>query len=310
MAEQKLDFDSADFDWSAYLASRPPYPESLYNIIFDHHKANSDKWEYAYDMGTGVGVVAAQLSSRFEHITASDPSSHHISVAPSFVLPRIKQQNVEFLQCKAEDFSKMTTNSVDLITIAEAVMYTEYPQLIASASYLLRSGGTFAAWVYDIVPRLVDHASSEQDEVQTKIYQVFDTMVSFVVSKLGTAIPPLKLWSEMTDLKFDRNEWTIVRRLYWKRHRKFGEWISTLIDENSVTNQVKPWEGVEEHEESCMIVRNVDMNWLRVYLDALYPNVRMSEACPNELAALERMMQNGKRVDLAFSTSLVLATKR
>lgn len=197
MAGITSNFDSADFDWSAYLASRPPYPESLYKIIFDHHKANGNKWEHAYDMGTGVGIVAAHLSSRFEHVTASDPSSHNISAAPSFVLSQIKRRNVEFLQCKAEDVLRLAAQSVDMITIGEAIMYTEYPELIASASHLLRPGGTFAGWVYDIVPRVAVQTPSEQDEVQTKIYQLYDTMLSFFKSTLGTAIPALKLWSAM-----------------------------------------------------------------------------------------------------------------
>lgn len=302
-------YSSTDFDWSAYLASRPQYPQSLYNTIFEHHQKYSNKWNHAYDMGTGVGVVAWELASRFEQITASDPSSHHLSAA------RAKQPNIQFLQCRAEDVSQLQANSIDLITIAEAIHYTDSSRTIASAAHLLFPGGTFATWAYDIVPRINTGPDAESNEIQTQIYRVFDPWLAALESKVrptdpNTIRPGVKLWSDMIDLRFDRKEWTHIRRLHWKRHREFGEYVATQIDQSPVMNCQQPWERVEEQEESCMIVRDADMGWIRAYLDSLYPGLIMSEACPEEIAALETMMQNGRKVDLAFTTSLVLATKR
>lgn len=311
MSKSAFDFDSGSttFDWTAYLEVRPQYPQSLYDLIFEYHREHSSKWHHAYDMGTGVGIVAGQLATQFERVTASDPSASPLSLAPSLMKSHFKKENVRFLQCKAEDVSKFDAGSVDMITMGEAIMYTDYPQTLASAAYLLPSGGTFAAWCYDIIPRVVSQPAFEPDELQTKIYELFDTFECSVIDARGSE-PVSKLYSHMIDLKFSESEWTHVHRINWKRNRQFGPRMTKLIDEWPVVSCLRPWETVEEHEESCMIMQDVDMSFLKGYLDSLYPGATMGDFCPKELAALEKVMENGRRIDLEFTTSLVLATKK
>lgn len=310
MAKIAFSFDAGNtaFDWDAYLKVRPEYPESLYNLVFEYHRDHSNQWHHAYDMGTGVGIIAGQLVTRFENVTASDPSAA-ISLAPSFMSTHFKHNNVRFLQCKAEDVSNLDAKSVDLITMGEAILYADFPGTIASAAYLLSPGGTFAAWNYDIIPRIVSQPPFEPDELQLAIYHLFDTFMCGVTDARGPE-PLYKLYGHMNELNFNESEWSHVRRLNWKRHRRFGPRVTKVIQESPYVNRLRPWESVEDHEEACMIMRDVDMNFLNGYLDSLYPGSTMKELHPKELAAVEALMQNGRKVDLAFTTSLVLATKR
>lgn len=309
MAKTEFKFDGENFDWSSYLISRPQYPKSLYDIILAHHKEYSDKWDHVYDVGTGVGIVALELAPRFASVTASDPSVHHISQAPSFVSSQTDAKNIEFLQCGAEDTSKLAAGSIDMMTMAEAIVYADYDQTIASAKYHLSPGGTFAAWIYDIVPRIIVQPGSGPDEVQAIINQFFDTHFTTVLSKFSTK-PLIHLYADLADLKFPTGDWTNVRRIHWKRNRVFGEFVTSVVDEDSPQGFVRPWEKVEEHEDSCMFLRDVDYQLLSDYLQSLTPFGKIADLCPTELAALKETMAGGRKFDLAFSTSLVLATKR
>lgn len=49
-------FGKTNFDTTVYAASRPTYPQALYDFIFDFHKRSPDaKFERAVDLGCGTG---------------------------------------------------------------------------------------------------------------------------------------------------------------------------------------------------------------------------------------------------------------
>ena len=49
-------FGEANFDTSVYAASRPTYPQALYDFIFDLRRQSLDaKFERAVELGCGTG---------------------------------------------------------------------------------------------------------------------------------------------------------------------------------------------------------------------------------------------------------------
>ena len=63
--------------WDAYVSTRPNYSRSFYNLIYSHHATHSSSFQLAHDVGCGAGQVAAELSTRFQHIVASDINDTH-----------------------------------------------------------------------------------------------------------------------------------------------------------------------------------------------------------------------------------------
>lgn len=311
MVQPQLDFadSTGTFDWAAYVSNRPPYTKPLYDVIFGYHKQNSNEWHHAYDMGTGIGIVAAQLATRFESVTASDPSANHISNATSYMSTNFKKQNVKFVQCKAEDASRLDADSVDMVTMGQAIHFTEYPLTMAAAARVLRPGGTFAALCYDMAPRVVPGTNPELAEIQRLMHELFDTF-GRVMSSKNDPKAAVKLFSGMIDLSLDPKDWTNVRRVNWKRQRQYGPWTTDFISKCRVACYLQPWESFEEHDEACMIVRDVDYDWLVAYYNSMYPGLLIQEICSAETAALKEKMQQDTRIDLVWSSSLVLATKR
>lgn len=49
-------FGKTNFNTTVYAASRPTYPQALYDFIFDFHKRSPiSKFERAVDLGCGTG---------------------------------------------------------------------------------------------------------------------------------------------------------------------------------------------------------------------------------------------------------------
>ena len=57
-----------------YLASRPTYPEALYDVIAAAVPGSARVWE----PGAGSGQATRGLAARFAHVHATDPSTAQI----------------------------------------------------------------------------------------------------------------------------------------------------------------------------------------------------------------------------------------
>ena len=276
MAERPFDFGGQSFDWDTYLDVRPKYPKRLYQVIFDHHcEYGNAAWNVGYDMATGGGLVAARLTSEIDHVISSDPSEEYLSAARKFVPSANNgKASTEFLQCRAEDSTGIQPGSVDLITIGEAMHYTDVSKTMQTVAPLLRPGGTFAAWSYEIVPQVL-RSDNIGKQIQEAINAVFETFVAYAALKLGSR-PAMLLWSDMCWLPFDYHAWRDVRRLYWSRHRSFGPYVTNLIESNPVENNVRPWETMEIDTENILKLE-ASAEWMGRYLDTLYPKCSFLE---------------------------------
>jgi SAM-dependent methyltransferase len=97
--------------------------------------------EVAWDCATGNGQAAVSLSPHFKKIIATDLSSDQIKNA-------ITKPNIEYQVLKAEEHLNIPDQSVDLITIAQALHWFDFKIFYPEAKCVLKPNGIIAAWAY------------------------------------------------------------------------------------------------------------------------------------------------------------------
>jgi SAM-dependent methyltransferase len=115
--------------------------------------------QLAWDCATGNGQAAVALAEFFERVIATDASEKQIDNAEAH--PR-----VEYRIAPAEN-SGIESNSVDLITVAQALHWFELERFDTEARRVLKPGGVVAAWAYKLaqiepaIDALVNHYYSD-----------------------------------------------------------------------------------------------------------------------------------------------------
>ena len=119
-----------------YLKYRPHYPIELYTYLSSLTKEH----QLAWDCGTGNGQAATGLAEFYKQVIATDPSEQQIKNA-------IANNKVKYLVEKAESTS-INSNSIDLLTIANALHWFDFDAFYKEAKRVLKNKGVIAAWAY------------------------------------------------------------------------------------------------------------------------------------------------------------------
>ncbi len=122
-----------------YQRNRPMYPSE----VFQYLAMVCDNHELAWDVGTGTGQAASQLAKQFDEVVATDESLEQISHAKP-------EPNIRYRKETAEQ-STLEDCSVDLITVAQALHWFDFDNFMQEVDRVLKPGGIFAAWCYDLV---------------------------------------------------------------------------------------------------------------------------------------------------------------
>jgi len=115
--------------------------------------------ELAWDCATGNGQAAVALAKVFERVIATDASEKQIANAEAHA-------RVEYRVAPAEK-SGIESNTVDLVTVAQALHWFDLERFYAEASRVLKLGGIVAAWAYKlaqvtpVIDTVVNHYYSE-----------------------------------------------------------------------------------------------------------------------------------------------------
>lgn len=134
-----------------YRRYRPHYPRVLFEWLAQASPARSAAW----DCGTGNGQAAVALGELFERIVATDPSANQLAEAD--LHPRVEYRNAR------AEASGLTTASVDLVTVAQALHWFDLGLFYPEVSRVLRPGGLVAVWCYGLleiepsIDRIVGH---------------------------------------------------------------------------------------------------------------------------------------------------------
>lgn len=162
-----------DFDWHAYHAFRPEYPQRLFDLLFTYHErtdtVNSPRWGLAADFGSGPGTVVPPLLTRFQKVIASDLNQTQIDLGRKMLIPKYGEDRVEMHIGKAEQCDWLEDGTVDMITAAEAVHWFDADKWVEQASRKLRSGGTIAFWLYMPTCALISPVDPRLIELFTKL---------------------------------------------------------------------------------------------------------------------------------------------
>lgn len=97
--------------------------------------------ELAWDCATGNGQAARSLVLFFDNILATDASREQIAAAE-------QHPKVEYRVAPAEN-SGLDADSVDLITVAQALHWFDIAGFFAEARRVLKPGGVLAVWSYE-----------------------------------------------------------------------------------------------------------------------------------------------------------------
>ena len=121
-----------------YARYRPSYPDAL----FEHLASLCGSRACAWDCATGNGQAALALADHFDRVVASDASEQQIAAA-------VPADKVEYRTVAAES-SGLRDDSIDLITVGQAVHWFDRARFFDEARRVLVDGGVIAVWCYEL----------------------------------------------------------------------------------------------------------------------------------------------------------------
>lgn len=136
-----------------YDRNRPDYPSE----IFQYLAMVCDDHQLAWDVGTGTGQAAVQLAKQFDRVIATDESVEQVAHGK-------RVPNVTYRVERAEN-SSLDDESVDLVTVAQALHWFDFDGFMKEVDRVLKPGGVFAAWCYSLV-----HINPEADKTLKLLY--------------------------------------------------------------------------------------------------------------------------------------------
>lgn len=154
-------FDDKDHA-SLYAQYRPSYPNGIYETIkefYERGQSGQCNFELAVDVGCGNGQSSVPLCKTFKHVIGYDVSAQQIASSPK------NTPNLTFRVGPGEDLGFLGNDSVDVVTIAQALHWLDLDQFYKEVKRVVKPGGVFAAYGYG--NNVVD-----KDEAQTAMTEV------------------------------------------------------------------------------------------------------------------------------------------
>jgi SAM-dependent methyltransferase len=180
-----------------YLAYRPQYPDALFSylssLVAEH--------DLALDCATGNGQAALNLTPHFRSILAIDASPQQLALAPS-------HKQIIYIVALV-DRTPLPDGSVDLLTVASAFHWLDFPRFYAEMRRVAKPGGILACWGYkrpSLTPEIDAVVQRFDDEVlrdywlpETRLAVEGYRTIPFPFDEIAT--PPFRMTH---DLNLDR----------------------------------------------------------------------------------------------------------
>lgn len=299
--------------WRVYRLYRPAYPHSLFQRIYTYHIANGGSFDgTAHDAGCGPGVTAEILALQFKHLICSDHSESAVDAARNHLLglastPVKKSTNAEFTfkVSTAEDMSWIEQGSVEMVTMSEALHWTDTKQTLEAAHRVLKPGGTFATWYYT-QPRFPDNPS-----VEALFRQLQGQWCK--VRRDHSPQSRRTLFVEQSGydcIIFPQHQWTAVQRIKFNTGGDKDIWIrdDDLRDMRD-QSQIQDTESVELVENATDWHQMVNIDWFGGWFLSLLPQLSNDDIQPT-LKELEEALAPSGETRAVWPAVVLLANKR
>jgi len=122
-----------------YVKFRPTYLQELFAFL----SSLTSEHKLAWDCGTGNGQSAVKLADHYEKVYATDPSREQLENA-------IPHDSITYSVENAETPGLTEDNSVDLITVAQAIHWFDFDKFYTQVRKVLKPDGIIAVWAYGI----------------------------------------------------------------------------------------------------------------------------------------------------------------
>jgi len=147
-----------------YDRYRPSPPSTLLDVLT--LVAQVERPRLVVDLGTGTGLSARVWSDRASMVVGIEPNPTMVARARRVTAVA----NVSYVRAFASG-TGLATGVADIVTCAQSFHWMEPMDVLAEAARLLRHGGVFAAYDYDVPPIVhpeVDAAFSEHFDARRK----------------------------------------------------------------------------------------------------------------------------------------------
>jgi SAM-dependent methyltransferase len=128
-----------------YDRYRPSPPEVVLSVLMTH--AGTDRPQLVVDLGCGTGLSARAWAGQAVRVIGVEANARMVAQARTAT----GEANVEFVEGFA-DKTGVGDESADIVTCAQSFHWMEPAPVLAEAARMLRRGGVFAAYDYDVVP--------------------------------------------------------------------------------------------------------------------------------------------------------------
>lgn len=135
----------------AYASFRPHYPESLFAWL----AAQCAERLRALDIACGNGQASHPLRKHFKQVLACDASLEQLQAG-------VDQPGLQLFVAEAQT-QPLSSQSLDLIVVAQALHWFATPAFFAEVRRLLKPRGVFCAWCYSLM-RINDELDALIDE--------------------------------------------------------------------------------------------------------------------------------------------------
>jgi SAM-dependent methyltransferase len=141
-----------------YAAFRPTYPPALFDYLAQLCPQRRRVW----DCACGTGQASVALADHFEAVIATDASPQQVAAA-------MPHSRVTYRVAKS-DASGLDSESVDLVTVAQALHWFDLDSFYAEVQRVLVPSGAIAAWTYGVL-----HVEGEA--VNALVQEFYDDIV-------------------------------------------------------------------------------------------------------------------------------------
>ena len=148
-------------DFSRTLIERSGYESEDFADLYDRYRlapprelldiltlvAEAERPRLVVDLGAGTGLATRVWAERAERVIGVEPNAQMVERAR-----RATQEfNVDYVEAYAAD-TGLGGGEADIVACAQAFHWMEPDPVLAEAASLLRPGGVFAAYDYDVPP--------------------------------------------------------------------------------------------------------------------------------------------------------------